>query len=243
MQFLFPAFLFALAALAIPVIIHLFHFRRFKKVYFTNVRFLREVKEETSTRSRLRNILVLLMRMLAIAFLVLAFAQPFFSRDEAVDQGQKAISIFVDNSFSMSALSSDLALLDKARQRAREVVDAFSEEDRFQILTMDFEGRHQRLVSKDDAYNLIDEIEVSPSVRTISEILNRQKQVLNQAPNAAGNSYVISDFQQSISDVESYQDSTIDLNLVPLRAVQEKNISIDSAWLMRRCRWLIRPIR
>ncbi|HKK74700.1 MAG TPA: BatA domain-containing protein [Saprospiraceae bacterium] len=230
MQFLFPAFLFALAALAIPVIIHLFHFRRFKKVYFTNVRFLREVKEETSTRSRLRNILVLLMRMLAIAFLVLAFAQPFFSRDEAVDQGQKAISIFVDNSFSMSALSSDLALLDKARQRAREVVDAFSEEDRFQILTMDFEGRHQRLVSKDDAYNLIDEIEVSPSVRTISEILNRQKQVLNQAPNAAGNSYVISDFQQSISDVESYQDSTIDLNLVPLRAVQEKNISIDSAW-------------
>lgn len=230
MQFLFPAFLFALAALAIPVIIHLFHFRRFKKVYFTNVRFLREVKEETSTRSRLRNLLVLLMRMMAIAFLVLAFAQPFFSGDEDVEQGPQAVSIFVDNSFSMSALSSDLALLDKARQRAREVVDAFSEEDRFQIITMDFEGRHQRLVSRDDAYSLIDEIEVSPSVRTLREILNRQKRALNQAPNAAGNAYVISDFQQSITDVERYQDSTIDLSLVPLRAVQEKNISIDSAW-------------
>lgn len=230
MQFLFPAFLFALAALAIPVIIHLFHFRRFKKVYFTNVRFLREVKEETSTRSRVRNLLVLLMRLLAIAFLVLAFAQPFFSGNEEVDQRQKAVSIFIDNSFSMSALSSDLALLDKARQRAREIVDAFSEEDRFQILTMDFEGRHQRLVSKDDAYSLIDDIEVSPAVRTVTEILNRQKQLLNQAPNADQSAYVISDFQRSITDIEAYQDSTLALNLVPLRAVQEKNISIDSAW-------------
>ena len=66
MQLLYPAFLLALAALAIPIIIHLFHFRRFKKVYFTNVRFLKEVKEETSNRSRLRNLLVLLMRLLAL---------------------------------------------------------------------------------------------------------------------------------------------------------------------------------
>ena len=49
MQFLFPVFLVALISIAIPIIIHLFHFRRFKKVYFTNVRFLKEVKEETWT--------------------------------------------------------------------------------------------------------------------------------------------------------------------------------------------------
>jgi hypothetical protein len=50
MQFLHPAFLFALGALAIPVIIHLFNFRRFKTVYFSNVSFLKEIKEETSSR-------------------------------------------------------------------------------------------------------------------------------------------------------------------------------------------------
>lgn len=230
MQFLYPGFLLALAALAIPIIIHLFHFRRFKKVYFTNVRFLKEVKEETSNRSRLRNLLVLLMRLLALSFLILAFAQPFLSRDEDLQQGEKAVSIFVDNSFSMSALTSDLALLDKARQRAREVVDAFGEEDRFQILTMDFEGRHQRLVSKDDAYSLIDEIEVSPAVRTLSEVLNRQQQALNQAAGRASETYIISDFQRSITDIDNYSDTTRELTLVPLRAVQEKNISIDSAW-------------
>ena len=47
MQFLYPGFLFALAAIAIPIIIHLFNFRKFKKVYFTNVAFLKEIKHET----------------------------------------------------------------------------------------------------------------------------------------------------------------------------------------------------
>ena len=81
MQFLYPTFLYALLALAIPIIIHLFFFRRFKKVYFTNVRFLKEIKEETSARQRLKNLLVLLMRLLAMAALVLAFAQPFLPQD------------------------------------------------------------------------------------------------------------------------------------------------------------------
>jgi len=58
MQFLFPGFLAALITLAIPIIIHLFYFRRFKKVYFTNVRFLKEVREESSARRKLRNLLV-----------------------------------------------------------------------------------------------------------------------------------------------------------------------------------------
>ena len=104
MQFLFPVFLLALATLAIPIIIHLFHFRRFKKVYFTNVRFLKEVKEETSSRSRLRNLLVLLARLLALALLVLAFAQPYFNRGAEVQKGAKAISIFIDNGKSINMI-------------------------------------------------------------------------------------------------------------------------------------------
>ncbi|MBK8471991.1 MAG: BatA domain-containing protein [Sphingobacteriales bacterium] len=77
MNFLFPAFLAAMAALAIPIIIHLFYFRRFKKIYFSNVKFLREIKEERASRNKLKHYLVLLARLLAVALLVLAFAQPF----------------------------------------------------------------------------------------------------------------------------------------------------------------------
>ena len=231
MQFLYPTFLFALAALAIPIILHLFYFRRFKKVYFTNVRFLKEVKEETSARSKLRNLLVLLMRLLAIAFLVLAFAQPFVpAKDTEVKAGNKAVSLFIDNSFSMEALSQDVPLLDKAKQRAREAVQAYAPDDQFQILTNDFEGRHQRLVSRDDALSLIDEVTISPEVKALSGVLTRQRQALSTARTGNHVSYLISDFQRNITDIENYADTTLELNLIPLQAVQERNISIDSAW-------------
>lgn len=230
MQFVYPTFLFALAALAIPIIIHLFYFRRFKKVYFTNVRFLKEVKEETSARQKLRNLLVLLMRCLAVAFLVFAFAQPFIPLDEGTKQGEKAVSIFVDNSFSMEALSQDVPLLELAKRRAKEIVEAHPVEDRFQILTNDFEGRHQRLVSKEDAFGLIEEIKISPAVREISKVITRQQQAVNSGTANNKVAYVISDFQKNITDIENYADTSIAINLVPLQSVQEKNISIDSAW-------------
>lgn len=230
MQFLYPTFLFALAALAIPIILHLFYFRRFKKVYFTNVRFLKEVKEETSARSKLRNLLVLLMRLLALTFLVLAFAQPFIPQDVEVKKGLKAVSIFVDNSFSMNAKSQDVLLLEKAKQRAREIINAYGVEDRIQILTNDFEGRHQRLLSKEDALSLIDEIESTAAVRELANVITRQKLALNSSTSENKVSYIISDFQKNITNIENYQDTTQEINLVPLQSVQENNISIDSAW-------------
>jgi hypothetical protein len=223
--------MFALAALAIPIILHLFYFRRFKKVYFTNVRFLKEVKEESSARRKLRNLLVLAMRLMAFTFLVLAFAQPFIpANDTEVTKGRKAVSVFVDNSFSMNALSQDVPLIDKAKQRAREIVEAYSVEDEFQILTNDFEGRHQRLVSQEDALALIDEIDISPSVRQLTTVLTRQRQALNTGTEENQESYIISDFQRNITDLQDYPDTTLPVNLVPLQAVQERNISIDSAW-------------
>jgi hypothetical protein len=231
MQFIFPAFLFALAALAIPIIIHLFYFRRFKTVYFTNVRFLREVKEESSARRKLRNLLVLLARCLAIACLVFAFAQPFLPRNtEGVKKGEKSTSIFIDNSFSMNALSKDLSLMEKAKQKAREIVQAYAADDKFQILTNDFEGRHQRLVSKEEALGFIDEIKTTPSVQEISKVLARQQQALNSGKSSNKTAFVLSDFQKNITDIPNFKDTALEVFLLPLTAVQEKNIAIDSAW-------------
>ena len=231
MQFLYPAFLYGLLALAIPVIIHLFYFRRFKRVYFTNVKFLKEVKEETSARRKIRNLLVLLARLLAMALLILGFAQPFLPQDSVVKKGQKAVSVFIDNSFSMSSLSQDVPLIDKAKERAREIVAAYNVDDRFQVLTGDFESRHQRLVSKEDALVLIDEIKVSPSVKKLSQVLVRQKQALEtRQEDEVMTSYLVSDFQKNITDLENFTDTTVAISLLPLQSVQEKNIAIDSCW-------------
>jgi hypothetical protein len=231
MQFVFPTFLFALAALAIPIIIHLFYFRRFKTVYFTNVRFLREVKEESSNRRKLRNLLVLLARCLAVAALVAAFAQPFLPRNtEGVKKGEQVASVYIDNSFSMNALSKDVNLLEKAKQKAREIVQAYANDDKFQVLTNDFEGRHQRLVSKEEALNFIDEVKTTPSVQNLSKVLTRQTQALNTSKSVNKSAYVLSDFQKNVADIKDFKDTTIEVNLLPLSAVQEKNIAIDTAW-------------
>lgn len=241
MQFVFPTFLWGLLALAIPIIIHLFYFRRFKKVYFTNVRFLKEVKEETSARQKLRNLLVLLMRCLAVAFLVFAFAQPFIPQDVEVKKGENAVSVYIDNSFSMSALSEEAPLVEKAKQKAKEIITAYSVEDRFQILTTDFEGRHQRLVSKEEAIGLVEEIKISPAVRSLSQVLTRQEQALSSGTADNKISYVISDLQANVTDLENFQDTLMDVTLVPLQAVQEKNVSIDSAWFEAPVQMLDQP--
>lgn len=168
--------------------------------------------------------------MLALACLVLAFAQPFLPANEAVKEGSNAVSIFVDNSFSMDALGEDLALLEKAKQRAREIIRAYGEEDRFQVLTHDFEGRHQRLVSQDEALGLIDEISTTPVVHSISQVTGRQQQALQSGKNENHFAYIISDFQKSITDLQQITDTSLAVSFVPLKAVRQRNLSIDSCW-------------
>src|SRR5690606_13303425 len=102
MSFLHPEFLWALSALAIPVLIHLFQLRRFKRIDFPNVRHLAEVSQQTRARKKIQHWLVLLVRMLALAFLVIAFAQPFIPATSTnAGTGQRAVSIYVDDSYSM----------------------------------------------------------------------------------------------------------------------------------------------
>lgn len=226
MQFVYPSFLYALAALAIPIIIHLFNFRRFKRVYFSNVRFLKEIKEQTSARSRLRHLLTLLARMLALTFLVLAFAQPFIPGKESQETGGvRSVSIFVDNSFSMSAFGDQAALLEQAKEKAREIANAYGATDRFSLLTGDFEGRHQRMVSRDEFLILLDEVRESPIVRRLSQVRDKQKQVLSGETTPV--SFIISDFQKKITDLEA--DSSV--YLVKLDPTATKNLSIDTCWL------------
>ena len=101
-QFLAPGFFAGLLFLAIPILIHLFNFRRYKKVDFTNVRFLKELKEETTKLNKLKHLLILATRLLAIVFLVLAFTKPIIplSQDKKLKE-VKNVSVYVDNSFKI----------------------------------------------------------------------------------------------------------------------------------------------
>ncbi len=233
MEFVNPGFLYGLFALAIPVIIHLFNFRRFKKVYFTNVKFLSELKQQTQKQSRLRHLLVLLMRMLAIAALVIAFAQPYIPVSKSLinKSARNIVSVYIDNSFSMQAESNKGTLLDKAKMRALEIVNVYKNSDKFQLLTNDFEGKHQRLVSRDEFKNLLDEITISPSTRSLAELLSRQADMLSTENDGVKSIYLISDFQKNMMNDNLPQiDSSLNVFIIPIESVNTNNLYIDSCW-------------
>ena len=229
MQFLYPQFLWALTALAVPIIIHLFYFRRYKKVLFSNVRFLREIKEETSARNKLRNLLILLMRCLALAALIFAFAQPYIPVADQTLTGIGHVSVFVDNSFSMQSFGEDLPLLDRAKQRAAEIVNAYGQEDKFQILTHELSSGQQRYVSKEEALSAVEDVDITPDVAMLSQVIDRQQALIEREDAANGIVYLISDFQKSITDLSTADTQTV-LNLVPVQSVRQENVAIDTAW-------------
>ncbi len=232
MHFIYPGFLFALSALAIPVIVHLFNFRKFKRIYFTNVKFLREIKQETQSKSKLKHLLVLLARMLAIAFLVLAFAQPFIPLTRSTNVGgEKVVSIFIDNSFSMDAQGNSGSLLEQAKKNATEIIAAYAPSDRFQLLTNDFEAKHQRLLNKDEFFAALQEVKSSASVKSISEILARQSDMLNSSVVKNKLAFLLSDFQKSNFNLnELKRDTTLNALLLPLKGNLKNNLYIDSCW-------------
>lgn len=232
MRFLAPGFLFALLAIAIPIIIHLFNFRKFKKVYFSNVRFLKFVQIQTSSRQHIKDRLILASRILAITFLVFAFARPYIPDPKNTNAyQQRVVSIFIDNSYSMEAVNREGTLLDESKRRAKEIASAYNLNDKFQLLTNDFEGRLQRLLNYDEFLTAVDEVTISSATRDLSQIISRQEDVFSKEPNSRKAVYIISDFQENILPQAPVQsDTSITIRLVRLTANSQPNISIDSIW-------------
>jgi hypothetical protein len=234
MSFLYPFFLLALSAVIIPIIIHLFHFRRFKKVYFSNINFLEKLNDDSQRQARLKHLLVLLSRIMAIIFLVLAFARPFIPVKDSTLQAQgNKISIHIDNSLSMEAGSSTGNLLDQAKQEAKEIAALFEPTDEYQLLTNDFEAKHQRFVGREEFMAMLSETDFSPSVRRFSEVMARQNELLNEENgNHQKLAFSISDFQANITDLQQADpDSLIDYFLIPVPSAQPSNLFIDSVWI------------
>lgn len=229
MSFAYPEFLFALAAISVPVIIHLFNFRRFKKVYFSDIRFLKDVEIETKSRNKLKNLLILLSRMLAITFLVLAFARPVIPTGTKAPTASNSVVVYIDNSFSMSADGEEGNLLEEAKAKAIEVGSAYSNEAELRLLTNDFDPRHFRNLSFEEFKNEVSAVQSSPVVRTFNEVASRTSGTTGI--NTATSLYYISDLQsKTATPTESISDSLLSIYVIPVETQVESNLFIDSCW-------------
>ena len=131
MQFKHPEVLYFLFLLVIPILVHLFQLRRFKKEYFTNVQFLKELSIQTRKSSTIKKWLLLLTRILLLTFLILAFAQPFFSAKDS-KKNTNEMYIILDNSYSMQAKGKKGELLKRAVQ---DLLEHTPEAQNFSLLT------------------------------------------------------------------------------------------------------------
>lgn len=233
MKFLFPTFLFALLTIAIPIIIHLFSFRRYKTIYFSDVGFLQNIKKESKKKSRLKQLLILLARILTIIFLVFAFAQPYIPLNKDTQkQLNQVIGVYIDNSFSMNALSEQGQLLEVARNKAVEIGLAYPVGTKFRLITNDLEPRHQHLFTREQFIQQISEIESSPNVIPLSMVYNRfASQNIDEEKNNDRILYLISDFQHSITDIANFKNKSIFSYFLPLVPNQVVNLYIDSCWV------------
>lgn len=232
MSFLFPNFLYALFAVSIPIIIHLFNFRKYKKVYFTNVKFLRELKQESQSKNRLKELLILLSRILAVSCLVLAFSQPvLIDSASKIKTGNKAVAVYLDNSFSMEGINKNGSLLSNAKKRAKEIASAFGNTDKFMLLTNDFEGKHQRFSSKEEFLDALEDVKITSAVKPLSLVVKRQADFLKSSNTSDLRQYILSDFQKSTTDINNIEsDTLISSVLIPINANNTNNIYIDTCW-------------
>ncbi len=131
MQFKHPEILYFLFLLVIPILVHLFQLRRFKKEYFTNVKLLKELQTQTRKSSKIKKWLLLATRLLLLACLIIAFAQPYFENEKTAKKGNELI-ILLDNSFSMQAKGPKGELLKRSVQ---ELLEELPENQTFSLLT------------------------------------------------------------------------------------------------------------
>ncbi|SIR20287.1 BatA domain-containing protein [Pontibacter lucknowensis] len=228
MAFLYPSFLWALAAIAIPIVLHLIQLRRAKRVEFSNVKFIQVSKDLTASQRNLKELLILAARILFITFLVLAFAQPFLPASETVrpiDSSQ--VTIALDNSLSMQNLHAedDLTLLTVAADQAKKVLDIFPSTTAISINT---NSNYNRAVTMgtNDAVNELDQL--SHSTRPFVS-----QQVMSASQVAAEHVFLFSDFQKSYFEPSllSRVDSNRVYHLVPLKAEGTSNVFVDSVYL------------
>ena len=233
MKFLFPYFLFALFAVSIPLIIHFFNFKRYKTVYFSNVNFLKAVKKESKKKSRLKYILILISRILAISFLVIAFSQPYIPLTERGKQrSRQAVAIYIDNSFSMRLEGEKGILLEQARNKAIEIASSYRPGTKFLLLTNDFLPQHRYLLNKEQFILQLGELKVSPNTVNLSQLMAYARQKLHETGKKFDKTfYLLSDFQKNnfnFSAIES--DTTTWTYLIPFSSGKINNLYIDSCW-------------
>ena len=224
MQFLHPEFFYALPALLIPILIHLFQLRRFKVQAFTNVALLQKIRLQTRKSSQLKKWLILLIRLLLIASIITAFTQPFLSHQSAQKNTPETV-IYLDNSFSMQAIGSKGSLLNRAVQ---DVITGFDATEKIGVFT---NSQSYKSTSLNDLKTELLSLKYSQNQLDLNTVILKGTSLFSDSKTSSKTLIIVSDFQQQEDKIPSVVDTSIRVVLVPLKPINTVNSYIESVSL------------
>jgi Aerotolerance regulator N-terminal/von Willebrand factor type A domain len=181
--------MFALAgavAAAGPVVIHLLNRRRFRVISWAAMDFLREAVKRNRRILKLRDILLLILRTAAVLLFGLALARPYFASSGSgqLSPGQPIHAILlVDNSMSMGYRQAGQTLLDDAKAKGQELIDALPDGSRVSVIPLCGGGAFSRDAyrTKQDADEALKKIEVTDRAMTSARAMDLAKEAMQQA--------------------------------------------------------------
>lgn len=241
MTFLNPLYLIALAAAAIPIILHLLNLRKTRVIEFSTLSFLKELQKSKIRILKLRQLLLLVLRTLIIVFIVMAFSRPAVRGSIGSILGSHAKSsvvIILDNSFSMLANDDGGQLLKQAKAGAKNIIGLLQPGDEAALITLSTQhkDRVQFTAAHSAILHEIDRVQGSFTHIPMLDAVTAAHILLSKSQNFNKEIFVITDEQRShfiqndptASTVPLF-DESIKIFLCPLGNRQVNNTAIISA--------------
>ena len=229
MEFSNPSLLYYLLLLVIPVIIHLFSFRKYKIIDFSSVYLLKQIERKNKSKKKIKRWIVLLNRLGIITLIICGFALPYIKQSGSQKESSK-IAIYIDNSFSMDRSGEQkIKLIDYAKDNAKKIIEELKPQQKVLIITNDFDKKHKKWYSPKDAISCIDSIVISGNTENIHTITQRYHQTLDTTD--FNSFYIFSDFQKTHNLIKPKFSKQTSIKIGILKIPEnDTNISVDSCY-------------
>ena len=194
--------LLGLTAALIPLILHLLNRRRRDVIEFSSLRFLRELEKKEMNRLKLRRLLLLLIRTLAVISIVLAFSRPTLRGYLPGSSVSTAAVIVMDNSLSMRLKDREDSLFDKTLTALSEIISTFNEQDKYMVIPTvnDLELRDGRSEWLKKENKGIERIRISSGSSYLMSSVDEGLKMLDMVEAANKEMFILSDYQLSAGE-------------------------------------------
>lgn len=237
MTFLNPAILIGLLAASIPVIIHLLNLKKLKNIEFSTLMFLKELQKNKIRKIKIKQWLLLLLRVLIIIFIVLSFARPTLRGVSiaGVTSAAKTTSIFlIDNSFSMSVIDQQGSFLNQAKNITEKLISLHQDGDEIFVDFLASDSLMKLNINSPDFLNSFKANNISILKPNLYAKLISAAELVNKSKNFNREIFILSDFQKNLFPLEQEKTNLSELfnNRVKIYAIPFKkddifNLSID----------------